>query len=40
MFRRFLAAVVIVAVGAALVVVLWPQVFGLAHAPVHKLNIG
>ena len=34
MFRRFLAAVVIVAVGAALVVVLWPQVFGLAHAPV------
>ncbi|MBX3098345.1 MAG: endonuclease/exonuclease/phosphatase family protein [Salinibacterium sp.] len=34
MFRRFLAAVVIVAVAAALLVVLWPQVFGLASSPV------
>lgn len=34
MFRRFLAAVVIVAVGAALVVALWPQLFGVAGAPV------
>ena len=34
MFRRFLAAVVIVAVGAALIVALWPQVFGLANSPV------
>jgi len=34
MFRRFLAAVVIVAVAAGLVVALWPQVFGLANAPV------
>lgn len=34
MFRRFLAAVVIVAVGAALIVALWPQVFGLATSPV------
>lgn len=34
MFRRFLAAVVIVVVGAALIVVLWPQVFGLATSPV------
>lgn len=34
MFSRFLAAVVIVAVGAALVVALWPQVFGLANAPL------
>lgn len=34
MFRRFLAAVVIVVVAACLIVALWPQVFGLAHAPV------
>jgi endonuclease/exonuclease/phosphatase (EEP) superfamily protein YafD len=34
MFRRFLAAVVLVAVSAALVVALWPQLFGLATAPV------
>lgn len=34
MFRRFLAAAVILAVGAALIVALWPQVFGLANAPV------
>ncbi len=34
MFRRFLAAVVIVAVGAALIVALWPQVFGLATVPI------
>jgi endonuclease/exonuclease/phosphatase (EEP) superfamily protein YafD len=34
MFRRFLAAVAILAVGAALIVALWPQVFGLANSPV------
>ena len=34
MFRRFLAAVVIVAVAAALIVAVWPQVFGLANQPV------
>lgn len=34
MFRRFLAAVIIVAVAAALIVALWPQVFGLATVPV------
>ena len=34
MFRRFLAAVIILAVGAALIVTLWPQVFGLATSPV------
>jgi endonuclease/exonuclease/phosphatase (EEP) superfamily protein YafD len=34
MFRRFLAAVVLVAVAAALIVAIWPQVFGLATAPV------
>jgi endonuclease/exonuclease/phosphatase (EEP) superfamily protein YafD len=34
MFRRFLAAVVIIVVGAALIVALWPQVFGLANSPV------
>ena len=34
MFRRFLAAVVILAVAAALIVALWPQVFGLANQPV------
>lgn len=34
MFRRFLAAVIILAVGAALIVALWPQVFGLANSPV------
>ena len=34
MFSRFLAAVVILAVGACLLIALWPQVFGLATAPV------
>jgi len=34
MFSRFLAAAVILAVGACLVIALWPQVFGLATAPV------
>jgi endonuclease/exonuclease/phosphatase (EEP) superfamily protein YafD len=33
MFSRILAAAIIVVVGAFLVVVLWPQVFGLATAP-------
>ena len=34
MFSRFLAAAVILVVGACLVIALWPQVFGLATAPV------
>jgi endonuclease/exonuclease/phosphatase (EEP) superfamily protein YafD len=34
MVRRFLAAVIIVVVAAGLVVAVWPQVFGLATAPV------
>ena len=34
MVRRFLAAVIIVAVAAALLVAAWPQVFGLARSPV------
>ncbi|CAN5204421.1 hypothetical protein BH09ACT5_BH09ACT5_19240 [soil metagenome] len=34
MFRRFLAAAVLLVVGAALLVALWPQLFGLATAPV------
>lgn len=34
MFGRFLAAVVIVVVAAALAVAAWPQLFGLANAPV------
>ncbi len=34
MFRRSLAALVIVAVGAALLVAAWPQLFGLQRAPV------
>lgn len=34
MFRRFLAAVIIVVVAIALLIALWPQVFGLATAPV------
>jgi endonuclease/exonuclease/phosphatase (EEP) superfamily protein YafD len=34
MIRRFLAAVIIVAVAVALVVAAWPQLFGLATAPV------
>ena len=34
MFRRFLAAAVLVAVGAGLIVALWPQLFGLATTPV------
>lgn len=34
MVRRFLAAVTIVVVAAGLVVVVWPQLFGLATAPV------
>jgi endonuclease/exonuclease/phosphatase (EEP) superfamily protein YafD len=34
MFRRFLAAVIIVVVAACLIVAVWPQLFGLATAPV------
>lgn len=34
MFARFLAAVVIVVVGAALIVAAWPQLFGLANTPI------
>ena len=34
MFRRFLAAVIIVAVATGLLVAVWPQLFGLAMAPV------
>lgn len=34
MIRRFLAAVLLVGVGAALLVVAWPSLFGLAGAPV------
>lgn len=34
MIRRFLAAVVIVGVGAAMLVIAWPNLFGLAGAPV------
>ena len=34
MFARFLAAAVLVLVAAALIVLLWPQLFGLATSPV------
>lgn len=34
MIRRFLAAVLLVGVGAALLVIAWPNLFGLAAAPV------
>lgn len=34
MVRRFLAAVIVVGVAAALLVVAWPNLFGLAEAPV------
>lgn len=34
MIRRFLAAVIVVGVAAALLVVAWPNLFGLAEAPV------
>ena len=34
MIRRFLAAVLLVGVGAALLVIAWPSLFGLAGAPV------
>ena len=34
MFRRFLAAAVLVVVGAGLIVAVWPQLFGLATTPV------
>jgi endonuclease/exonuclease/phosphatase (EEP) superfamily protein YafD len=34
MIRRFLAAAIIVGVAAALLVVAWPSLFGLAEAPV------
>ncbi len=34
MIRRFLAAVIVVGVAAALLVIAWPSLFGLAEAPV------
>ena len=34
MIRRFLAAVILVGVGSALLVIAWPSLFGLAEAPV------
>ncbi len=34
MFRRFLAAVVVIVVAAVLLVLAWPQLFGLAQTPV------
>ena len=34
MVRRFLAAVIVVGVAAALLVIAWPNLFGLAEAPV------
>jgi len=34
MFRRFLAAVVVIVAAAVLLVAAWPQLFGLAQAPI------
>ncbi|MEO8095246.1 MAG: endonuclease/exonuclease/phosphatase family protein [Pseudolysinimonas sp.] len=34
MFRSFVAAVIVIVVGATLIIAAWPQVFGLAQAPI------